>query len=759
MIERLPVRRGGRLLAVAAGVAVAVGALSALPEAASADPPPSWNLLANPIPTSSGNSALADVSCVTSTWCMAVGHNYGEPLVEHWDGANWTVVATPNVAPSGDLHSVACTSMSWCMAVGTSGAGTLAERWDGTQWSVVSSPSPGSTSSSLARLSCADPTYCLAIGTQSAPAATLVEAWNGAGWVVAASPPADAGGTDSLSGVSCPAVASCVVVGADTTSSTTGQPYAAIWNGAQWSRAQAPALGTDDRLAGVSCVSATMCVAVGSSNGGGPDTRIPLFEQWDGSQWALLPDSNSYVRGDDYELAAVTCQSATYCAAVGAVGTPGTFYSAPLYAEWNGSRWIEQGPGTDSQQHLVGVSCVAPQTCAAVGQDTEATGFVHPLVASDYQYVGGEYEGYPTGLRVSSSVNPSPGGDPVTFTANLTAFSSENELVTFFADSFAAPIPGCASVPVTIASQSGAASATCTTTALPEGTHNIYAVNSGGGYHFAGSAALPNGQTITQGVVITTTSLPDAPLYKYYSTTLKATGGTKPYTWTLVSGTLPAGLHLSASGVIYGTPTDQNSGTFVVKVHDSAKPQAYEQLPFVIHVTPLTFTSLQVSEPVAKSFSIQLKATGGKGQLYWSLASGSLPSGVKLSSSGVVSGTISAPGFYGFGVVVHDSRTPSPQYSDGGVFITVNPIAISPTSLPNATVGKYYSKTFTAVGGKATLKWTISSGALPAGMKLSTSGTLFGTPKVAGSYTFTVTVTDASSPPNSSSETVTLTVT
>ena len=57
-------------------------------------------------------------------------------------------------------------------------------------------------------------------------------------------------------------------------------------------------------------------------------------------------------------------------------------------------------------------------------------------------------------------------------------------------------------------------------------------------------------------LVITTTSLPDGQINVAYSTTLAATGGTTPYTWSLTSGTLPSGLSLNAStGAITGTPT------------------------------------------------------------------------------------------------------------------------------------------------------------------------------------------------------------
>ena len=69
---------------------------------------------------------------------------------------------------------------------------------------------------------------------------------------------------------------------------------------------------------------------------------------------------------------------------------------------------------------------------------------------------------------------------------------------------------------------------------------------------------------------ITTTSLPAGQTAVAYSTTLAATGGTAPYSWSVKTGTLPAGLSLSTAGVIAGTPTTAGAANVTVQVSDSA---------------------------------------------------------------------------------------------------------------------------------------------------------------------------------------------
>ena len=69
-------------------------------------------------------------------------------------------------------------------------------------------------------------------------------------------------------------------------------------------------------------------------------------------------------------------------------------------------------------------------------------------------------------------------------------------------------------------------------------------------------------------LVIATTSLPDTRINQAYSQTLTATGGTAPYSWSVVSGSLPTGLTLNASGTLFGTPTVGGTFNFTVRVTD-----------------------------------------------------------------------------------------------------------------------------------------------------------------------------------------------
>jgi len=102
----------------------------------------------------------------------------------------------------------------------------------------------------------------------------------------------------------------------------------------------------------------------------------------------------------------------------------------------------------------------------------------------------------------------------------------------------------------------------------------------------------------------------------------------------------------------------------------------------------------------------------------------------------------------------------SPQFvfiapcSGGGV----SPVAITTASLPAGTLGVAYSQPLAATGGTAPLSWSLSAGTLPAGLSLSSAGVISGTPTTAGTANFTVKVTDASSPAQSATKALSLTV-
>jgi hypothetical protein len=187
-------------------------------------------------------------------------------------------------------------------------------------------------------------------------------------------------------------------------------------------------------------------------------------------------------------------------------------------------------------------------------------------------------------------------------------------------------------------------------------------------------------------LAVNTSSLPDAPVGAAYSQTLAATGGTAPYTWSVVpgSGSLPAGLSLNAStGVISGTPTAAGRSVFTVQVTDSSTPPITATQPLSITVlAPLSVTtSVLPDAPVGAAYSQTLAATGGTAPYTWSVVpgSGSLPAGLSLNAStGVISGTPTAAGRSVFTVQVTDSSTP-PMTATANLSITVGGCATTIT--------------------------------------------------------------------------------
>jgi len=250
--------------------------------------------------------------------------------------------------------------------------------------------------------------------------------------------------------------------------------------------------------------------------------------------------------------------------------------------------------------------------------------------------------------------------------------------------------------------------------------------------------------------VITTLTLPNGTINTSYTTQLSASGGTTPFTWTLTSGTLPAGLSLSSAGVVSGTPTTVGTSTFTVMATDSATiPFSSSQtLTLVVNAPTLTITTASLAnEVVGKAFSTQLTLTGGVAPYTWSVAGGALPTGVTLSAAGVLSGSPAASGFYSFTAQVKDTE-PSPQVATKVLTFTVyNALAITTTTLPGGSLHNVYATTtLQFTGGSTPVTWSLSTGSLPAGLSLSAAGVISGTPTATGTSTFTVQLADSSIP-------------
>ncbi|MFO0599282.1 MAG: Ig domain-containing protein [Myxococcaceae bacterium] len=225
-------------------------------------------------------------------------------------------------------------------------------------------------------------------------------------------------------------------------------------------------------------------------------------------------------------------------------------------------------------------------------------------------------------------------------------------------------------------------------------------------------------------------SLPAALVGSAYSQQLTTTGGTGPWLYQLTTGSLPVGLTLSSGGLITGTPSSAGTATFTVHSVDQFGNEGTRTYTLVattitLTVTPATLPAAVVSTP----YSQTLSASGGQAPYTFTLLTGTPPAGLSLSSSGLLSGTPASAGTAMFTVLATDSngatgqRSYSLDVSGGATGLT-----ISPATLPPATVGTSYSAQLSASGGTAPYTFGLNSGALPAGLSLSSAGLISGTP-------------------------------
>jgi hypothetical protein len=262
-------------------------------------------------------------------------------------------------------------------------------------------------------------------------------------------------------------------------------------------------------------------------------------------------------------------------------------------------------------------------------------------------------------------------------------------------------------------------------------------------------------------LAITTSTLPGATVGAAYSSTVAASGGTTPYTFSATG--LPSGITINGTtGAITGTPAQSAVGaaSVVVTATDTSLPQQSAKATLSLVVTAAqqgnTLTITNTSLPngtIGAPYNATITVTGGSSP--FSFSATGLPSGLSINATtGTISGTPtqSTAATASVTLTVTDRTKPTAQTATATLSLTISAgqagtLAITTTSLPSGTVGASYSGTVTATGGTA--PYTFSATGLPSGFTINaTSGTITGNPIQAdvGPASVMVTVIDSTTP-------------
>ena len=262
--------------------------------------------------------------------------------------------------------------------------------------------------------------------------------------------------------------------------------------------------------------------------------------------------------------------------------------------------------------------------------------------------------------------------------------------------------------------------------------------------------------TIVLPVTFTTVSLPNGSNGVAYNQTIVTSGGVAPISYSVGTGTLPAGLKLNNVGTIIGTPSSTGTSTFTINATDFGTPPLTVASPvFTVTINPppsLSITSTAMANGfTGTAYGSSIASSGGVPPLTWFVPPGTLPPGLELNtSSGLISGTPTTSGVFTFFPTVSDSALP-PQHAASAAGVTISILAVAPLQavtppLPAGAVAAGYTANLVAKGGVAPYTWSLTGGQLPSGLKLNpTTGIISGIPILATTSNFSVQVEDANS--------------
>lgn len=363
----------------------------------------SWKLQPDHDPANTGSMGLNDLSCVSTTFCQAVGQYRDSSFVQRgliytYDGTSWTAMDSPQPmsAVYTALQGVDCVSTTFCQAVGThqdidGNSYALVVTYDGTGWNITTTSDPVNSSySSLNSVDCTSTTFCQAVGDSrdiNNFAHTQIQTYDGTSWSIATSPdPINDANSAYLRDVTCLSTTFCQTIGFYTTQadSLIDRALTLSYDGTSWSLApSANYAGVEDgALDELQCVSTAFCLAIGSSSDASYNTQ-PVMHLYNSAEWNVvtLPQPNNAVGG---ALTAMSCTSSTNCQVLGWYRDSDSKFYGIAYsydgANWNAAAGLE--PAGYRSAIADAMDCASATSCQAVGQYLDAENQFHILLGS-----------------------------------------------------------------------------------------------------------------------------------------------------------------------------------------------------------------------------------------------------------------------------------------------------------------------------------------------------------------------------------------
>jgi hypothetical protein len=295
----------------------------------------------------------------------------------------WTIVPTPNkgsLSNGFNAVSVAPDGTTWAAGHWYDGPSaayrTLAARWNGAQWSLVPTPNVGSGYNDLSGVAALSPDDAWAVGysraAQGGITRTLILHWTAGAWRVVAGPNPGAS-QNVLNAVYALAPDDVWAAGFFYDAQFHAQPLLVHWNGAQWTQVPAPpASATINVLQGLGASGPQDVWAVGRAYFNGRYGTMALH--WDGAHWAIVPTPRP--PGRVSQLRAVAAIAPDDAWAVG------DSYGATVIQHWDGSAWsvVPGGEPAGGYKTLLGVAARAAGAVWAVGYRTDESGNVQVLI-------------------------------------------------------------------------------------------------------------------------------------------------------------------------------------------------------------------------------------------------------------------------------------------------------------------------------------------------------------------------------------------